>query len=263
MKFRGNSFAAGLSALLIVFTPAIASAARTYLLVGVNHVFVIGDDPNLYQDERKEIEETYADCVASDFATSESRIANGAAPAQENRSRNADLEKLAEDRDECLDELYETRDDLRDSYPDFKLIDCDGPYQVLAVEYHADRENESAPSGHVEGRDIVYQAPQVTIDAVTVVKPWPGYAAVDDPYGGWVYGQRYATTEFFDHWRKWRVRHRGKWSLVAFSGHGGLIPFERGRFVGRPEDYVVERGYAHARGRLHKTGVRRHKHATL
>ena len=94
--------------------------------------------------------------------------------------------------------------------------------------------------------------------------PWPGYVPMDDAYGGWVYGKRYTTTEFFDAWRTWRVRRRGGMSLMAFAGHGGKLPFERGRFVGRREDFVMERGYAHATGRLHKKGVvRRRRHKTL
>lgn len=254
MKFRCSLLWAGLCALFLLI-PAAANANRTYLLVGVRHIYLLGDDPSLYQDERAEIEKTYAECVASDLATAQDRIANGATAADEYRTEAADLQQLAQDRDDCMDELYDKRDDLRDLYPDFKEINLDAPYQLLAIDYHGGTESPAAARENVAGPDAEQQ--QAVIDYITVMAPWPGYEAGQDTYGGWVIGQRYTTTEFFDHWRTWRARKRGTISIIAMRTHAGEMPFKAGRFVGRREDYVLTRGYAHATGKLHKKGVKK------
>lgn len=232
MKLRTQTLALAVGALTLALMPATANARRIYFLVGVRHVYRIGPDRDLDLAQREEIEKTYADGVASDEATYQQHVQNGADPAAEAQARDQDLELLAEDRDKSLGALFDVRDDLRARYPQFQ-IKGDGPYQVIGVDYHMHE-------------DVM------VFDDFCAYAPWPGYVVVGRPYGGWVYGTVYTPGVFLNLYVGWS----GSFGLGigvplfwgGFVGHAGPVPFRAGVFAGPPAVWAHPGGYYHAVG---------------
>ena len=219
---------------ILALTPAIANARRIYFLVGVRHVYRIGPDRDLYIDQREDIEKTYADGVASDEATFQQHVDGGASAATEGQARDQDLELLAEDRDKSLGALFDVRDDLRATHPEFNLRG-DGPYQVIGVDYHM-------------------QTDVVVYDDYCVYAPWPGYVVVGHPYGGWVYGTVYTPGLFVSCYSGWSVSFGVGIGVPlfwgGFVGHAGPVPWHAGAFAGPVGAWAHPGGggYYHAYG---------------
>jgi hypothetical protein len=192
---------------------------REYFLVGPRHVFLIGPDPTLHQAERKEIEQTYMDGVAGDRAAYQARIEFGGNAPLQAKNRDADIEVLANERDQSLGTLYQLRDDLRESHPELKSIDVDGPYQVIGIDYEITGDNS------------------VAFDDMVVYEPWPDYAFTGEPYGGWTYGTVYPARVFFTTYTTWRSGFRARWYYRGWYGHHGRIVVVNERVAGRVEDF--------------------------
>ncbi len=210
---RLKTFGAALGALLLTLAPACANAERVYFLVGVRHVYRIGLSRDEHLAEREEIEKTYADQVASDQALFQKNVDSGADKVAESDSLNADLDKLAEERDQKLGAIFELRDDIRDRHPELR-IKGDGPYQVMGIDLH------TYASGEVIDRYVVYE-------------PWPGYVVLDGCYyGGWVWGVPYEPGIFFNLYLGWFGGWGGGRFCGGFYGHHGPVFFAPHGYVG-------------------------------
>ncbi len=184
-----------------------AQADRIYFLVGVRHVYKVGPDKYWNYQARENIEESYADGVAADQATYTQHVNAGANPAQESAIMNADLDRLAEVRDEQLHALYPLRDDLR-HYPQFRL-EGDGPYQVVGVNY--------GPSNNFLN--------------FVVYAPWPGYVYSGGYYGNWHYGVVYTPGIFLNLYTGWHHSWGGGRFYGGFYGHSGWVNFHPRGYV--------------------------------
>ena len=185
--------------------PATASAERIYYLVGVRHVYRIGADKYFHANERKQIEQDYADEVSADNAHYQYQISHGGNVDNESAQLSSALHDLAAEREDRLAALYERCDYVRNNHPSFNIT-VDGPYQVIGVGYH------------------VYQSVEVW-DDYTCYAPWPGYVCEGpNPYG-WSYGVVYTPGVFISTYHGWY----GGWvgfgspAFVGFYGFGGPI----------------------------------------
>ena len=192
-----------------------ASADRTYFLVGTRHVYRIGSTPYAHVEERRAIEQAYADQVAEDQDQYNRAIDGGASPDAEGPEFNRALSDLALERDRRLSALYENVDFERIRHPELQ-IEGDGPYQVIAMNFHLLGEFQ-------------------IIDSFSVSAPWPGYAVVDPPYG-WTYDVVYTPTVFVNVYAGWH-RVYVEDGCPAFYG-----------FVGREHVIHVEGIYRGDRG---------------
>lgn len=194
-----------LVALVAFAFPATASAERIYYLVGVRHVYRIGPDKYFHAEERKQIEQDYADQVSADNAHYQYQISNGANVDDESAQLSSALHDLAAERESRLASLYEQCDYVRNNHPSFNLT-VDGPYQVIGVGYH------------------IYQNVEVW-DNYVAYAPWPGYVYEGPTPYGWRYGYVYAPGVFVSTYHGWY----GGWvgfgspAFVGFYGYGGPI----------------------------------------
>ncbi|MDR3691556.1 MAG: hypothetical protein P4L46_19405 [Fimbriimonas sp.] len=184
---------------------ASASAERIYYLVGMRHVYRIGADKYYHASDRRQIEQDYADEVSADNAHYQYQISHGADPAAESDQLSSALHDLALERERRLGSLYEQCDWVRSEHSCFN-ISVDGPYQVIAVDYHR----------HVNV--------DVWDDCVCYA-PWPGYVCEGPTPYGWGYGVAYAPGVFINVYHGWY----GGWvgfgspAFVGFCGFGGPI----------------------------------------
>jgi hypothetical protein len=230
------------TAALFLAAPAVASAERIYFLVGTRHVYRIGPNQYFHVDERKKIEEDYADQVAADQDTYNKAIANGADASIEGPQFNSALNDLAAERDQRLSALYENADYERERHPQLR-IEGEGPYQVIGINFH-------------------YHNSVEVFDNFIVYAPWPGYVVVDRPYG-WSYGVVYTPGVFFNVYLGWHSHiflggpvfygfygHHGAWgALPIYRGvHGGYaVHTTVGRVMGRPGGYSGSHYYGGTR----------------
>ena len=256
--FTKISIAASAAALFLA-APAIASAERVYFLVGTRHIYRIGTYQYAHLDERRAIEEDYADQVATDQDTYNKVISGGADPNVEGPQFNSALNDLAAERDRKLSALFENADYERDRHPQLR-IEGDGPYQVIGINFH-------------------YHSSAEVFDNFVVYAPWPGYTVVDRPYG-WTYGVVYTPGLFFNIYSGWHARvflgggpvfygfygHHGGWGrLPIYRGvHGGYAVHSTvGRVIGHPGGYGGSHYYGGSRyngGRV--TSTSRYTHNT-
>jgi hypothetical protein len=214
MKLNNKKFIAPLAALLLAMAPAFAQAGRVYFLVGVRHMYQIGPDKYAYVQQRENIEEGYADGVAADQATYQQHVNSGADPYQESAALNADLDRLAVQRDEQLAQIYHGRDDILARHPSLRLAG-DGPYQVIGIDYN--------PGGPFLNY-VVYA-------------PWPGYAWSGGYYGGWHYGVVYSPSLFINLYSGWHSHWGGGRFYGGFYGHFGWVSFHPTGYVYRASGY--------------------------
>ncbi len=193
------------ASLICLATAATASADRVYYLVGVRHVYRIGHDKYFHADERRQIEQDYADQVSADNSHYQYAINHGSDPNVEGPQLDSALHDLAAERETRLGSLYERCDWVRERHPSFNIT-VDGPYQVIGVGYH------------------VYQNAEYW-DNYVAYAPWPGYVCEGpNPYG-WNYGVVYAPGLFVSCYHGWY----GGWvgfgspAFVGFYGYGGPI----------------------------------------
>src|SRR5476649_1907288 len=182
MKIQLKTTIAALGAMLFCAAPALANAERVYFLVGTRHIFRIGTFQYAHVDERQKIEQDYADQIAADQDIFQKALSDGADRNEESNNLNAALDDLAAERDKELSALYENADYERVRHPELRL-EGDGPYQVMAINFHW--------RGDVEVFDNFY-----------VYAPWPGYTVVERPYG-WSYGVIYSLFEFHRRYQSW------------------------------------------------------------
>ncbi len=216
------------AAALFLAAPAMASAERVYFLVGTRHIYRIGTYQYAHMDERRAIEEDYADQVAADQDTYNKAIAGGADPNVEGPQFNSALSDLAAERDRKLSGLFENADYERDRHPQLR-IEGDGPYQVVGINFH-------------------YHSSVEVFDNFVVYAPWPGYVVVDRPYG-WTYGVVYTPGIFFNLYLGWHthVYLGGGPVFYGFYGHHGAwgrLPIYRGVHGG----YAVHTTVGHVIG---------------
>ena len=187
-----------------VIAPQSAQADTIYYLVGTRHVYLIGHDRYAHVDERKVIEQNYADAVAHDQDEYNKAIDGGADPAAETPEFNKALEDLALERDNQLADLYERADYERIRHPELQ-IEGDGPYQVMGINYHM-----------LGGFQI--------FDSYVVYAPWPEYVVEDRPYG-WTYDVVYTPTVFVNVYLSWHRAYieAGRPPFVGFVGRRGPI----------------------------------------
>jgi hypothetical protein len=223
MRLSAKTFLAACGALLFCAAPALANAERVYFLVGMRHVYRIGADMYAHVDERKQIEQDYADQVAADHQQYDKAVAAGGNTETETKELNAALTDLAVERDERLSAIYEKADYERDRHPEL-MLEADGPYQVIGFDTHRNAEVE-------------------VVDHYVVYRPWPGYYIAEPPYG-WSYGVVYAPGLFIDLYWGWHSRWFG-WgcpAFIGFWGHHGPL-FFGGFSWGRHGEIV--RGFGH------------------
>ncbi len=213
MKLNTKTIIAAAGALLFALAPALASAERMYFLVGVRHVYQIGNDPYVNVGPRETIEKAYADRVADDQNTFQQHIDAGADSATESNLLDQDLDDAAYDRDQQLGALFELRDDLRASHPELQ-IQGDGPYQVMGIDFHR------SASAYIFTNFVVYA-------------PWPGYVSVGGYYGGWVFGVSYQPGIFINLYSGWHRSYGGGRFYGGFYGSGGPVRFAPRGFVDR------------------------------
>jgi len=227
MKTMTKTMIATAGILAMALAPAAAHAERVYFLVGTRHVFRIGLNRDANLEQRIEIEKTYADGVAADRDTFQKNLDAGADREKESDLLNEDLDRLADDRDKALGEMFEREDGLRERHPELR-IDGDGPYQVMGIEFHMHRDVE-------------------VFDRFVVYAPWPGYVFIGRPYGGWVWGIEYGPTVFFDLYWGWHEHYyHGERFVPGFYGHRGPVVFAPHGFVDRRP--TANRGPASGRG---------------
>jgi len=206
MKRNTKTLIAALGATLFAIAPAVANAERVYLLVGSRHIYKIGTFEYANVEARQKIEQDYADQVAADQEQFNKAVADGANPAEEGANLNAALDELAIERDKELSEIYRNADYEMVRHPELR-IEGDGPYQVMAINYHW--------LGSVE-----------VFDDFRVYAPWNGYVVVDRPYG-WEYGRVYRPYEFRTVYSGWHGRWvaGGRYAFVGMYGRGGYIRY--------------------------------------
>jgi hypothetical protein len=204
MQLNNSTMIAALGAVLIAAAPAFASADTTYFLVGTHHVFRIGPNPYALVDERRQIEQKFADDLAAAQSTHDEHIAAGADPAKESDDFGAYLADLEARRDSDLGALYPNADDIRISHPELQ-IEGEGPYQVMGIHFHWNRE-------------------VMVFDTYTVCAPWYGYVAVGAPYG-WAYGVAYSPFELHRVYLGWHDRYfvPGRPAFYGFVGVRGAV----------------------------------------
>jgi len=228
MRFQVKTLIAAAGAMMIAAAPAIANAERVYFLVGTRHVYRIGTYQYANVDQRKAIEQDYADQVAQDEEQYNKALADGANPDTESANLNAALEDLAAKRDEQLGSIFERVDYERVRHPELQ-IDGDGPYQVMGINFHW--------RGSVE-----------VFDNFVVYAPWPGYIVVGHPYG-WAFGVVYNPFAFHHIYLGWHDSYirLGRPAFVGFYGHhgpvrvGGIMRGPRGGYIhngGRGSGYI-------------------------
>ena len=191
-------------AALVAMIPALASAERVYYLVGSRHVYRIGHDPYIQVEERKRIEQDYADQVVANQKLYDKAIASGASASVEGPQLDRALQDLANERDQRLGAIYEKVDYERSRHREFQ-IEGDGPYQVIGINYH------------------VYHDAEV-FDNYIVYAPWPGYVVVNRPYG-WSYGVVYTPGIFVNLYLGWHTSYisAGRPAFWGFYGHSGPV----------------------------------------
>jgi hypothetical protein len=204
MKINKTLMAA-LGAVAIAAAPACANAEVIYYLVGTHHVYRIGPNPyNLVQD-RKAIEEQFADDIAAAKAQYDERMNDpNVDPQKESDEFNAYLADRTDQRDQALGELYVQVDGIRERHPELQ-IEGEGPYQVMGVNYH-------------------YGGGVMLFDSYTVFAPWPGYVVEGNPYG-WRYGVVYNPFELHSVYLGWHDAYfvAGRPAFFGFVGVGGAV----------------------------------------
>ena len=199
MNNISKTILAAVGAVLFTAAPAIASAERVYFLVGTRHIYRIGHYQYDHVAERRQIEQDYADQVASDQAQYDQAIQSGTNPDEAGPQFNQDLADLATKRDQQLGALYENVDYERERHPELQ-IEGDGPYQVMAINFHW--------RGDFEVFENFY-----------VYAPWPGYVVVDRPYG-WTYGVVYRPSVFISVYGGWHTHYISEGRPVFMGGYG-------------------------------------------
>lgn len=204
MKAQTKTLIAALGAVLFIAAPAVANAERVYFLVGTRHVYRVGNDEYARVDDRKAIEQKYADQVAKDQEEYEKLIQDGSTPEKEGPEFNKALDDLATERDTQLGAIYEMADEEAVRHPELK-VEGDGPYQVMGVEMHVRYQRE-------------------VIENIVVDAPWQGYEVVEQPYG-WEYGTVYAPTEFVRVYGGWHAQYiaDGRPAYVGIVGRRGEV----------------------------------------
>ena len=199
MNNISKTILAAAGAVFFAAAPAVASAERVFFLVGTRHIYRIGHSQYEYVAERRQIEQDYADQVASDQAQYDQAIQGGANPDEAGPQFNQDLTDLAIKRDQQLGALYENVDFERERHPELQ-IEGDGPYQVMAINFHW--------RGDFEVFENFY-----------VYAPWPGYVVVDRPYG-WTYGMVYRPNVFVSVYGGWHRHYISEGRPVFMGGYG-------------------------------------------
>ena len=204
MKAQTKTLIAALGAVLFIAAPAVANAERVYFLVGTRHVYRVGNDEYARVDDRKVIEQNYADQVAKDQEEYDKLIQGGSTPEKEGPDFNKALEDLAAERDNQLGAIYEKADDEAVRHPELR-VEGDGPYQVMGVEMHVRYQRE-------------------VIESIIVDAPWQGYEVVERPYG-WEYGTVYAPTEFVRVYGGWHAQYiaDGRPAYIGIVGRRGEV----------------------------------------
>ena len=221
MKTQTKTLIAALGAVLFIAAPAVANAERVYFLVGTRHVYRVGNDEYARVDDRKVIEQNYADQVAKDQEEYDKLIQGGSTPEKEGPDFNKALEDLATERDNQLGAIYEKADEEAVRHPELR-VEGDGPYQVMGVEMHVRYQRE-------------------VIENIVVDAPWQGYEVVERPYG-WEYGTVYAPTEFVRVYGGWHAQYvaDGRPAYIGIVGHRGEVKVvglgrgDHGEFVRGP-----------------------------
>jgi len=217
---------AAVGAALFTAAPTIANADRVYFLVGTRHIYRIGHFQYDHLDDRRQIEQQYADQVASDENTYNTAIQGGADPDVEGPQLNQALADLSTDRDNRLGAIFENVDYERVRHPELQ-IEGEGPYQVMAINFHW--------RGDFEVFDNFY-----------VYAPWPGYVVVGRPYG-WAYGVSYTPGVFVSVYTGWHQTYiaAGRPPFVGIVGVAG--PIQVSVFARAPGGGFI-RGNANFRG---------------
>ncbi len=205
MRTLAKSLLAAIVIICFFGLPSMASAARVYYLVGVRHVYKIGTDKYFHYQERKQIEEDYADEASADNAHYQYQISHGADPGVEGPQLRSALHDLAVERDQRLSALYPQCDWVRANHPAFDIT-VDGPYQVIGVDYE-----------EVNNVEVW--------DDYCAYAPWPGYAYVGPPCYGWDYGVVYSPSVFVGLYGGWYNGWVGFGcpAFVGFCGYGGPV----------------------------------------
>ena len=199
MNIFTKTVVVAVGAAYLMAVPAVANADRVYFLVGTRHIYRLGHNQYDHVNERKLIEQDYADQVAYDQDQYDQAIQSGTSPDEAGPQFNQDLADLAAQRDSKLGALYENVDYERVRHPELQ-IEGDGPYQVMAITFHW--------RGDFEVFDNFY-----------VYAPWPGYVVVGHPYG-WNYGVVYQPTVFVNLYLGWHTHYIAAGRPVFSGGYG-------------------------------------------
>ncbi len=178
-------------------------AMKLCLILGASHVYKV-DEKDAHQDQRKQIEQSYADAVAEKRDKYSHTLKSGSGHYPSEKQLKHDLEDLSAERERRLAELYPIADDLREKHPELKVETC-GPCPVVQFSSRADG------------------VPDPEEDFV-VVEPWPGYEPQESPYG-WTYGRHYGPDEFQQEYQSWREVHSqsGQPVFYGLEGRNGPI----------------------------------------
>ena len=177
-------------------------AMKLCLVLGASHVYKV-DPTDAHRDQRKQIEQAYADGVASKRDKYSLTFKSGPARRSEEVRLKRELEELAAERERRLGEIYPTADELKVKHPELEVENC-GPCPV--VQFSAREDGVPDPN-----EDFV------------VVEPWPGYKPGTSAYG-WTYGRHYRPDDFQDQYQRWHASHVGTGHPVFYGLQGRSGP---------------------------------------
>ena len=171
---------------------------KRYCLVGAERGFILNGSSD-QEGARKGIELDYADAVARAEAKCQEKISQHADPSIAEKELQMDLQDAAKARDDRLGKIYPAQSDFIKQHDELKSA-CDGPYQLVEVQYSA----------------------VGSVASYVILPPWPGYQT--RPYY-WEYHHRYRPIELKSAKSYWLIRYRAKNrpAFVGLVGHQGYV----------------------------------------